>query len=62
MTFAKLLDAHVYIVHMSCEEALREAVAGKLRGVKVWVETLIQYLRHSTRPTPSGRTSRAPST
>jgi dihydropyrimidinase len=44
MTFAKLLDAHVYIVHTSCEEAVREAVAGKLAGVKVWVETLIQYL------------------
>lgn len=44
MTFANLLDAHVYIVHTSCEEAVREAVAGKLAGVKVWVETLIQYL------------------
>jgi dihydropyrimidinase len=37
-------DAHVYIVHLSCDEALREALAGKYRGVKVWVETLIQYL------------------
>ncbi len=44
MTFAKMLDAHVYIVHLSCEEALREALRGKLSGVKVWVETLIQYL------------------
>jgi dihydropyrimidinase len=44
MTFASLLDAHVYIVHTSCEEALREALRGKLGGVKVWVETLIQYL------------------
>lgn len=44
MTFAKLLDAHVYVVHTSCEEALREAVNGKLGGVKVWIETLIQYL------------------
>src|SRR5436305_9636158 len=44
MTFAKMLDAHVYIVHLSCDEALREAAAGKYRGVKVWVETLIQYL------------------
>ena len=44
MTFARLLDAHVYIVHTSCEEALREAVNGKLAGVKVWIETLIQYL------------------
>jgi len=44
MTFARLLDAHVYIVHTSCEEAVREAVNGKLGGVKVWIETLIQYL------------------
>ena len=44
MTFASLLDAHVYVVHTSCEEALREALRGKLNGVKVWVETLIQYL------------------
>lgn len=44
MTFAKILDAPVYIVHTSCEEALREALRGKLGGVKVWVETLIQYL------------------
>src|SRR5260370_1994324 len=44
MTFAELHDAHVYIVHLSCDEALREAVAAKYRGVKVWVETLIQYL------------------
>jgi dihydropyrimidinase len=44
MTFAKLLGAHVYIVHTSCEEALREAISGKLAGVNVWVETLIQYL------------------
>ena len=44
LTFAELLDAHVYIAHVSCEEALRAAVAGKGRGVKVWAETLIQYL------------------
>jgi dihydropyrimidinase len=44
MTFAEMQDAHVYIVHLSCDEALREAVAAKYRGVKVWVETLIQYL------------------
>jgi dihydropyrimidinase len=44
MTFAEMHDAHIYIVHLSCDEALREAAAGKYRGVKVWVETLIQYL------------------
>src|SRR5438046_7550813 len=44
ITFAEMHDAHVYIVHLSCDEALREALAGKYRGIKVWVETLIQYL------------------
>ncbi|MEO7932972.1 MAG: dihydropyrimidinase [Chthoniobacterales bacterium] len=44
MTFAELLGTEIYIVHLSCIEALREAVAARLRGVKVSVETLIQYL------------------
>jgi len=44
LTFAQAHDAHVYIVHLSCDEALREAMAGRYRGAKVWVETLIQYL------------------
>jgi dihydropyrimidinase len=44
LTFAQLTGAHVYIVHLSCEEALREAVAARLRGVQVSIETLIQYL------------------
>ena len=44
MTFAQMHDAHVYIVHLSCHQALREAAKAKYRGVKVWIETLIQYL------------------
>jgi dihydropyrimidinase len=44
MTFAELTGAHVYIVHLSCDEALQAAVAARARGVKVWAETLIQYL------------------
>jgi dihydropyrimidinase len=44
MTFARLLGAHVYVVHTSCAQAVREAVRGKMHGVKVWIETLIQYL------------------
>ncbi len=44
MTFAEITGAHVYIVHTSCEESLREATRGAERGVNVWVETLIQYL------------------
>ena len=44
MTFAQLTGAAVYIVHLSCEEALAEALAAKVRGVHVRIETLIQYL------------------
>jgi dihydropyrimidinase len=44
MTFAELTGAHVYIVHLSCDDALQEALAARHRGVHVDVETLIQYL------------------
>src|ERR1700744_2550872 len=44
MTFAELTGAATYIVHLSCQEALAEAVAARQRGVRVSVETLIQYL------------------
>lgn len=44
MSFAEQTGAPVYIVHLSCEEALREALTARLRGVEVYVETLIQYL------------------
>jgi dihydropyrimidinase len=44
MTFAEMLDASVYIVHTSCEESVEEALMARARGVKVWIETLIQYL------------------
>ena len=44
MTFAEMTGASVYIVHLSCREALEEAIRARLRGVHVWVETLIQYL------------------
>lgn len=44
MTFAELTGARVYIVHLSCREALEGAIAARLRGVNVSVETLIQYL------------------
>ena len=32
MTFAEMTGAHVYIVHLSCGEALREALRGKARA------------------------------
>jgi dihydropyrimidinase len=44
MTFAEMHDAHIYVVHTSCEESLQEAMRAKRRGLNVWVETLIQYL------------------
>jgi len=44
MTFAELTGARVYIVHLSCDEALHEALAARHRGVDVTIETLIQYL------------------
>src|SRR5205809_2435726 len=44
MTFAEMTGAHVYIVHLSCDEALREALRARHRGVNVSIETLIQYL------------------
>lgn len=44
MTFAEQAGASVYIVHLSCLEALSKAVEARMRGVDVSVETLIQYL------------------
>lgn len=44
MTFAELTGAHVYVVHTSCEPAVRAAQAARARGVNVWVETVIPYL------------------
>ena len=43
-TFAELTGARIYIVHLSCREALEAAIAARMRGVHVAVETLIQYL------------------
>jgi len=44
MSFAELTGASVYIVHLSCREALEEALRARVRGVNVRIETLIQYL------------------
>jgi dihydropyrimidinase len=44
MTFAELTGAATYIVHLSCKEALKQAIAARQRGVRVGIETLIQYL------------------
>ncbi len=43
-TFAEMHGTHIYTVHTSCQESLRAALRARERGVKIWVETLIQYL------------------
>jgi len=44
MTFAEVVGADCYVVHVSNEEALREVLAAKARGVRAWVEILIEHL------------------
>jgi dihydropyrimidinase len=43
-TFAEQAGAAVYIVHLSCAEALAAALAARKRGVNVAIEVLIQHL------------------
>lgn len=43
-SFLELTGATGYIVHLSCREALEEALAARRRGVRLGIETLIQYL------------------
>ncbi len=44
VTIAELTGASVYIVHVSCEESMREVKAGRERGLPVMGETCTQYL------------------
>lgn len=44
MAFAEATGAHVYVVHTSCEPAVRAAEQARGRGVNVWIETVIPYL------------------
>ncbi|PIE19665.1 MAG: dihydropyrimidinase [Proteobacteria bacterium] len=44
LAFAELLDVDVYLVHVSCAEALDEVQRARLRGVRASVETLAQFL------------------
>lgn len=43
-SMSELTGAHGYIVHLSCRDALEEAIRAKLRGAPVHVESLIQHL------------------
>ncbi|MBM4112903.1 MAG: dihydropyrimidinase [Phycisphaerae bacterium] len=44
MAFAEATGAEVYVVHTSCDEAVREALAGIGRGVHAHVEVVIPHL------------------
>jgi dihydropyrimidinase len=44
VTIAELAGAKVYIVHVSCEEAMNEVKAARERGLPVQGETCTQYL------------------
>ncbi|WP_372367902.1 dihydropyrimidinase [Candidatus Uabimicrobium sp. HlEnr_7] len=41
---SELIGGEVYVVHLSCEEALQKVLAAKMRGANIHAETLIQYL------------------
>jgi dihydropyrimidinase len=42
--YAALVDAEVYIVHLSCADALEAVSAARRRGIRVWAETRPIYL------------------
>src|SRR5262247_2571550 len=42
--YAALVDAEVYIVHLSCADALEAVSAARKRGIRVWAETRPIYL------------------
>ena len=42
--YASLVDAEIYIVHLSCADALEAVSQARRRGVRVWAETRPIYL------------------
>ncbi len=58
-TFAAMNGTHVYTVHTSCRESVTAALRARERGVKIWIETLIQYLTHDMTYAEKGGFDRA---
>jgi dihydropyrimidinase len=58
MTFAEMTGAEVYVVHTSCDEAVREAVAAIERGVHAHIEVVLPHLlldqSYTTKPNFEG--------
>ncbi len=42
-TFLQNTGAAGYVVHLSCEPALRAAMAAKTRGTRIWIESVIPH-------------------
>ena len=43
-SFLETTGARGYVVHLSCEPALKAALAAKARGVNLWIESVIPHL------------------
>lgn len=43
IAIASVLGAPLYVVHLTCELALQQVRAARLRGERVWAETCVQY-------------------
>lgn len=44
ITLATLVEAPLYIVHVSCAHSLQAVAAARMKGLRVWGETCPQYL------------------
>ncbi|RWR15461.1 dihydropyrimidinase [Sinirhodobacter populi] len=44
LALAEIVDTPIYIVHLTCGEALDELIRAKRRGVRAYAETCTQYL------------------
>jgi dihydropyrimidinase len=49
IALAELAGAPLYVVHLTCDGALREIRAARARGQAVWAETCVQYLFFTAR-------------
>ena len=44
LTLARLREAAVYVVHLSCQAALQEVLRARTAGARVWVEAVLPHL------------------
>lgn len=44
IALAAVAGAPLYVVHLTCEQALRQVRSARAQGLRVWAETCVQYL------------------